>query len=192
MLSHKNYLNRWQNPILKFQMGYWKEFIRSIRIQFCAFGIIQNHFKFSKTWTIPGYLLFITRRILNHIFRWLSESMKNLWMRANTLTPRQLWTQTINNFSSKRNRDFEHFLEDPILAFQADSTIYQSPILIEIFLVAIKGRFLSQKTSQQKLTFRNIILFEFILYTSNFDRISPKKRSRIVQKWPRWLRKNSS
>ena len=66
--------------------------------------------------------------------------MKNLWMRANTLTPRQLWTQTINNFSSKRNRDFEHFLEDPILAFQADSTIYQSPILIEIFLVAIKGK----------------------------------------------------
>ena len=71
--------------------------------------------------------------------------MKNLWMRANTLTPRQLWTQTINNFSSKRNRDFEHFLEDPILAFQADSTIYQSPILIEIFLVAIKGTKMGKK-----------------------------------------------
>ena len=119
------------------------------------------------------------------MFRWLSESMKNLWMRANTLTPRQLWTQTINNFSSKRNRDFEHFLEDPKLAFQADSTIYQSPILIEIFLVAIKGRFFSQKTSPEKLIFRNIILFEFILYTSNFDRISPKKRSGGVQKRPR-------
>ena len=71
--------------------------------------------------------------------------MKNLWMRANTLTPRQLWTQTMNNFSSKRNRDFEHFLEDPILAFQADSTIYQSPILIEIFLVAIKGTKMGKK-----------------------------------------------
>ena len=67
-------------------------------------------------------------------------------MRANTLTPRQLWTQTMNNFSSKRNRDFEHFLEDPILAFQADSTIYQSPILIEIFLVAIKGKKMGKKT----------------------------------------------
>ena len=70
--------------------------------------------------------------------RWAKDVLRRLWLRGQRLIPRDMWRRTINAFGSGK-MDMIDLYNDPLLGFRIDRELFNSPILIELFLHSLRG-----------------------------------------------------